>query len=128
MSASTPSDRLYSLLDAHLCTENADPRAVASWVCVGAEAIRNEGVREVYRQAMERVRDELETRLQDWLIEEGRVTDNASQGAAALLSLIEGAYQLGVTAPDLLPPGFAAPMARMMARSWVADEEQLEPS
>ena len=120
--SSTHRDVVYGWIDAHLSTESVDPAAVASWVGIGAEAVRDEHVRAVYQQALGRVRKELEAGLRGWLQEEGRVTDNAALGAAALLSTIEGAYQIGVAAPDLLPPGYAAPMARQLARTWVAQE------
>ena len=107
--------RLHAFVDAHLARDkSADPRAVAAWVVIGAEAIRQPEVRELYRRATE-VRFAL---LHQLILERLRATGGpvreARQMSAAVLAAIEGAFQLSAAAPGLMPEGSAAPTVRRM--------------
>jgi len=115
---SSPRNQLLALVDAHLSLgEGSDPRAVAAWVVVGAEAVSQPEVREVYSAALAAVRDEIERHLGAWRAEEGLDPAGASAGSAAILSAIEGAYQISAAAPGLLPDGFAAPTIRALCEA-----------
>jgi TetR/AcrR family transcriptional regulator, transcriptional repressor of bet genes len=123
-----PQRRLHAFIDAHLALgADADPRAVAAWVAVGAEAVRQPEVRALYAAAIARSIDELRALVAVCLRARGRRTHNARRLAAALQSAIEGAYQLAVAAPDALPRGFAAPAVRKMADSLISAEPRAEP-
>ncbi len=114
----SPRAQLLALVDAHLALgDDADPRAVAAWVVIGAEAISQREVRDVYSAALERVRAEIERLLGAWRFELGLDPRPAKAGAAAILCAIEGAYQLSAGAPTLLPEGSAAPTVRSLCEA-----------
>lgn len=113
---SDPRRRLWACIDAHLSLEeDAEPATVAAWVMVGAEAVRQAEVRALYERSCARRRELLRELLAACLKEQGKSTRAAARLSAALLSFIEGAYQLAVSAPELLPAGSAA----KSAREWV---------
>ncbi len=113
-------EKLFALLDAHLALgEGSDPQVVAAWVAVGAEAVGQPEVREVYAQQVARTVEALRTHLAGWLVSEGKDPARSEPGAAALMAAIEGAYQLSAAAPGVLPSGYAAPSVRLLATSLV---------
>jgi TetR/AcrR family transcriptional regulator, transcriptional repressor of bet genes len=108
--------RLYAVVDAHVALgPESDPRAVAAWVVIGAEAVRLAEVRTLYGRAVRAWLERLEALVRATLRDESRPTRDAKRIAAALLSAIEGAYLLSAASPRTLPRGFAAPMLRRMA-------------
>lgn len=111
---------LSSFLDSRVALgRDADPDAVACWVVIGAEAVRDAEVRAAYARVIQRERATLEALVRGALAEEGRELGAAPTIAAALLSAIEGAYRLSSVA-QATPSGFAAPMLRQIAESLVA--------
>jgi len=111
-----PWDRLRAFLDAHLALgQDADPRAVACWVAIGAEAVRLPEVRQVYEAAIAQQLETLQSLVREILVAEGRPTREARSLAAGLLAAIQGSYQLAVAA-GATPRGFAAPTLLRMAR------------
>lgn len=107
-------ERLHAFTDAHVALgPDADPDAVACWVTLAAEAVRDPEVRKLYRASTKRSLQELETLAAAIL--EGRDPKRAASVAAGLLSTIEGAYHLSISA-RAVPRGFAAPLLREMAR------------
>lgn len=107
--------RLHALVEAHVgLGDDADPNAVAAWVVVAAEAIRQKEVRALYTKALASTLARLESLVRDALAEEGRSTRSAKHLAAALLAAVEGAFLVHVSAPGVLPPGYAAPALRAL--------------
>ncbi|MBF5045854.1 TetR/AcrR family transcriptional regulator [Aggregicoccus sp. 17bor-14] len=120
-----PRARLHAFLDAYVAMgEDADPRAVAAWVVVGAEAVREPQVRALYTQAVGETLRQLRELLGECLRDEGRGTRQVGRMAAGLLSAIEGAYRVSAAAPGVLPEGFAAPTLRRMADGMLDAEER----
>lgn len=116
--------RVFAAIDAFVAKgESADPSAVAAWVLVGSESVRQTEVRALYSKALAGALERLKLEIGGYLREEGKTTRNASKIAAAVLATVEGSYQLAVGAPKLLPEGFAAPMLRRMVEGLVAAEE-----
>ena len=114
--AATPRERLGAVLDALLLVDrDAEPEAVAVWALVGAEAVRSEEVRELYRGWLVRAQDVLRTEFARACRAEGRESSGATRAAAALVALVEGYYAVAAGAPGLVPPGSAAPAARRIA-------------
>jgi TetR/AcrR family transcriptional regulator, transcriptional repressor of bet genes len=119
-----PRQQLHAFLDAYVgLGEDADPRAVAAWVVVGAEAVREPQVRALYTQAVGVTLARLRELLSACLRDEGRATRHVGRMAAGLLSAIEGAYRVSAAAPGVLPEGFAAPTLRRMADGMLDAEE-----
>ncbi len=122
---SAPLKRLLAFVDAYVAQgPDADPRAVAAWVVIGAEAGRDAQVRGIYTEATERTLTRLHALVTAALKEAGAPARNARRIAAAILSTVEGAYRISVAAPGVLPDGFAAPALRTMVQALVAAEVQ----
>ena len=108
---------LDGLIDAWLSLgPGADPQSVACWVQIGAEALRQPAIRDVYRASISRAIDAFRAVIEEELGERGRSSSNAPSIAAALVARIEGYFHLASAAPDLVPPGSAAENLRAMAR------------
>jgi len=115
--AETALARLQAYLYARLgLGAGAAPDVVAAWVVIGAEAVRQEEVREVYQQAVAGELALLTGLLTACLNEQGRDCASAPQLAAGLLAMIAGAYQLASAAGQVMPVGYAADAAMAYAR------------
>ncbi len=107
-----PAGRLSAFIDSRLATgPGADPRAVACWVAIGAEALRQREVRDVYRALMLKQSQQLSAILAEF----PKPPDRVEETSAALLAAVEGCYQLAAAVPEIAPPGFAARSLRRMA-------------
>lgn len=119
-SAASPRARLYAFIDAHLALgPDASLEAVACWVGIGAEALRQPAVQAAYQKAVRTHLDKLETLVHAVLHDEARATSAAREIAAGLLAAIYGAYQLASAAVSA-PKGFAATAVRRMADGSIA--------
>jgi TetR/AcrR family transcriptional regulator, transcriptional repressor of bet genes len=112
--AATPRAKLDALLDVHLARGQGDPEALACWVAIGAEAIRQPAVREAYGAVLGRRVERFAALLREALVRAGSSTRGAKAGAAALSATIEGYFQLAAASPDLVPRGSAARSAKRM--------------
>jgi TetR/AcrR family transcriptional repressor of bet genes len=111
-----PDARLKACIDARLAQgDGADTHAVAAWVIVGAEAIRQPLVRTIYQAALAAELARLETLLAACLAERRKPATRAGELAAALVAFMEGAFQLASAASDVMPQGYAADMALQLA-------------
>ena len=120
---SAPRPRLFAWIDAHVgLGPDADPAAMACWVAIGAEALRQSEVRKVYERAVAADMSLLRGLLRDVLRDERRSEERGVAMAAGLRAAVEGAYQLGCAAPGTIPRGSAAPMIRRMAEGLIAAE------
>lgn len=109
----SPESMLEAFIDSRLATgEGSDAEAVACWVTIGTEALRQPEVGEVYRRLMRAQ----QAQLQEILARMPGSAASTWEAAAAILAAIEGCYQLAAAAPELCPPGFAARSVRSMAR------------
>lgn len=112
----SPKARLDAFIDAHLAVDaDADPKAVASWVALGTEAIRQKDVRKAYGVVVERDLESLEKLVRAALIEAHGSATGAKAAAAALFAAIQGYFVLSAAAPALTPAGSAAPTVKRMA-------------
>lgn len=121
--ATSPEAKLRAYIGARLGKgEGADPAAVAAWVVIGAEAVRQPEVRAVYQEAVKAERELLRGLLADCLRAQGKPVTNATRLAAGLLAFMEGAFQLATAAPDVIPSGFAAKTAIEFALRYIDAE------
>jgi TetR/AcrR family transcriptional regulator, transcriptional repressor of bet genes len=121
--ATTARERLVAYLDARLARgRDADPDAVAAWVVIGAEAVRDAEVRELYQQALAGERTVLCELLNAFARERRREIAHVNELAAGLLAFIEGAYTLAANARTLVPTGFAARFAWTLVERYIAAE------
>lgn len=120
--ARTPRAALLAYVDAHVALgEDADRSAVAAWVTLGIEAVRQPEVRVAYARAVDAELTRLEA-----LVRADRGMASAPPGtaepgaesgpderrvrvqAAGIYAAIQGAYHLATTVPERVPSGFAA--------------------
>ncbi|BDG01945.1 TetR/AcrR family transcriptional regulator [Anaeromyxobacter oryzae] len=112
-----PLERLEVYLDAFLSREaDPDPEAVACWVAIGAEAIRDAKVKKAYGVALRTSAAAVEALVMEALAASGGKPAEAKVIAAALHAAIQGYLLVSVTAPELVPRGSAAGATRRLAR------------
>ena len=104
--------RLHAFLNAMLQVgDGANPEAVAAWVALTAEAVREPKVARAVRAVLASWQDELQ-HLCEPLAPSRRA---AAKTAAALVAFVQGCFVQAAVAPDSIPSGSAAPAARAMA-------------
>lgn len=106
--ARTPEARLRAYIDARLAKAKEDESsAVAAWVIIGAEAVRQAEVKAAYQEAMAAQQSLLEGLLRDYA-GESLVPDELRHLTAVLLATMEGVFQLSVSAAGVMPQDYAA--------------------
>jgi len=116
-------ERLRAYIDARLAYgSDANPDAVAAWVMIGAEAVRDPDVREVYQRAVREEFALVRKLLRACLVEAGKRVRKLDAFAAALLAFVEGVFVLASNARTIIPSGFAADMAAEWVARYVAGE------
>ena len=117
--AKTPTQRVRAMVLAYLkAGDEVDASAVASWVTIVAEAIRQPEVRDAFSEAIGRLTAPMRSAIQDGLDANEFSTGalDAEACAAAVMACVQGYYNLGVAARDTVPRGSAAPASlRMVA-------------
>lgn len=113
--------RLRAYIDARVGQgSGASPELASAWVMIGAEAVRQAEVREVYQAALAAELQLLKALLDDCLRHEGRSTRGAATLAAGLMATMEGAFMLASAAGELMPSAYAARMTWQFAQLSVA--------
>ncbi|QSQ24272.1 TetR family transcriptional regulator [Pyxidicoccus parkwayensis] len=103
--------KVDAFIDAFLATGgDAAPSAVASWVTISAEAIRQPEVRAAYDRVVKADLEQLEL-----LVAAVVGKRRARTIAAGLFAAVQGYFVLSASAPDLVPPGSAAGTVKRMA-------------
>ncbi|MBK8170198.1 MAG: TetR family transcriptional regulator C-terminal domain-containing protein [Sandaracinaceae bacterium] len=125
-SAHTPIARLHALIDAHLSLDDeADPRAVAAWNVIGAEAVRQGEVRRLYSKALAISYARTRSAVVECLEADAAPTRHASQIASSIVCAIEGCFRVAVANADIIPRGSAAAMVKRMADSLLSPEREV---
>jgi TetR/AcrR family transcriptional repressor of bet genes len=123
--AADPEHRLHAAIEAFVGTEaGVEPEAVACWVVIGAEAVRQPEVRELYESVMRQVISGFEAIFRDAMQKHGGSAAEAPAAALATVAAIEGFFRLGVGAPACVPPGTAARAVRAIADAFLAAGER----
>jgi TetR/AcrR family transcriptional repressor of bet genes len=121
--AANARERLRAYIDARLAYgSDANPDAVAAWVMIGAEAVREPDVREIYQRAVRQEIALIRRLLRAYLLECGKRVHKLDAFAAGLLAFVEGVFVLASNARALVPTGFAADMAAAWVERYVAAE------
>lgn len=118
-----PRRALTTLIDVHLgLGAHANPTALACWVLIIGEALRDKKV----RAEVELVLARLVTRITE-ILHEGvtaKVFDcDVDAAAAAILATIQGYFALAATSRALIPPGTAAASTKKMVEGLVSAHE-----
>jgi TetR/AcrR family transcriptional repressor of bet genes len=115
--------RLAAYINARLgLGEGADLKAVAAWVVIGAEAVRQPDVRAVYQDAVSEELALLQELLAACLEDQRKSVACVPALAAAVLAMMEGAFQLASAAPGVMPAGYAASTALALVERYIAAE------
>ena len=123
LSSDAPAARLDAWIDAQLdLGQDGQPEVLRAWVFVGAEAIRQPEVRAVYERAIKARFEQARELLRPMLDSTRGAEETLNELTALLMSMIEGAYQLGSTTTGLLPKGFAAGQVKRAMHALVAAE------
>ncbi len=118
--------KLTHFIDAHLALgPKSNREAVTCWINIGAEATHQKEVQNAYRQATEYQLSVLESIFDEALRLKKRSTKNKREIALGILAAIEGCYRLLISAPDMIPQGFAAPTVRTMALGLILAEPEI---
>jgi len=122
-SATTPRERLRAYLDARLAYgPDAKPDAVAAWVMIGEQAVRDPDVREVYQRAVGNELALIRSLLKASLVAQGKQPRKVEPLAVGLLAFVEGVFVLASNARPLVPKGFSADMAATWVSRYIDGE------
>lgn len=115
-------EKLKALLDAFLAVgETADPDAVAAWVTIGAESIRQPKIQAEFEKALHafgaQIAAIIEAGVEDGEFDPGEVSTPAC--VAAILAVIQGYFTLAATAREVIPAGSAALASWQMVQGLV---------
>ena len=111
---------LFAAIDAMLGTEEgAEASAVACWVVIGAEAVRQPEVRALYEALMREAREEFTKAFRAAMRSAGRSDATADVAAMSVLAAIEGFFRLSAGAPSCVLPGSAAGAVRRIAKGFL---------
>ncbi len=119
--------QLKAFIEAHVgLGKGSDARAVACWIAIGAEAVRQPEVRAAYQQVTKNQLNMLEEICARALSDAGRPVKQKREIALGIVCAIEGAYRLLVSAPELIVPGFATPTITKMAFGLISAQPKRE--
>ncbi len=122
----SPEHRLQAAIDALVGIRGGvESRAVACWVVIGAEAVREPAVRDLYQAVMQQLIAEFEGILREAMQKQGGSGAVAPSAAVALVASIEGFFRLAAGAPSCVPPGTAAASIRAIAEGFVAADKRV---
>ena len=107
--ARDPWEKLKAFVNARLATgETQMPQIVAAWIVVASESIKHDEVRTIYQNLIKTQLDILSTLIVDVWTSKIEIDFEVAHLSAIIVSAIEGAFQLSVTAPDAMPKDYAA--------------------
>lgn len=112
-----PRAQLNALVDLHLgLGADADADALACWILLSGEALRDAKVRVRFEQALAAVAQRLEDVIRRGTTCAVFTCADPAAAASALLATIQGYFVLAATARSLIPKGSAAPTTKQMVR------------
>ena len=107
--ARDPWEKLKAFVNARLATgETQMPQIVAAWIVVASESIKHDEVRTIYQNLIKSQLDILSALIVDVWTSKIEIDFEVAHLSAIIVSAIEGAFQLSVTAPDAMPKDYAA--------------------
>ncbi|HXU01902.1 MAG TPA: TetR/AcrR family transcriptional regulator [Polyangia bacterium] len=107
---------LAAFIDFHLgLGADADPDALACWILISGEALREPKVRVRFERALQGMVARLAQVMRQGVDRRVFTCDAIDEAAAALMALIQGYFVLAATARTTIPRGSAAASAKRMA-------------
>jgi len=118
MEGATGLEALDHFINAHLALgRSADPGALACWIALSGEAIRQPEVGDAFGQALTAFRGQLVAILKEGEASGAFKCPDPEIAASAVFAAIQGYYAIAANARVLIPKGSAAPAVRSMARA-----------
>lgn len=115
--------RVGAFVDCHLARgAEEDPDALACWIALTAEALREPEVRVGHDRAVRAMVASLEGAVRDALRARMRDAGEAAAIATAVFASIQGYYALHGASPGLIPRGSAAPAVHRLTRALLAGD------
>jgi TetR/AcrR family transcriptional repressor of bet genes len=115
-----PEHELRAFIDAHLrLGKDADPIALACWIDVSGEALREPRVKRAFARVLSRSKERLGDILRRGVASGHFRCADPGAAAAAILATIQGYFVLGATARELVPRGSAARATAAMCEGLV---------
>jgi TetR/AcrR family transcriptional repressor of bet genes len=115
-----PGNELRAFVDAHLrLGGDADPEALACWIDISGEALREPRVKKAFAKVMIGAASRLTEILKRGVAIGTFSCDEPEAASAAILATIQGYYAIGATARDVIPRGSAAGALHAMCEGLV---------
>jgi TetR/AcrR family transcriptional repressor of bet genes len=111
-----PAAELAGFIDVHLgLGANADPEALACWILLSGEALRDAKVRAEFERALEGIAARIARIIRCGVERRVFACDSVEAAAGALVATIQGYFVLAATARAVIPRGSAAASTKQMA-------------
>lgn len=111
-----PRAEMAAFIDVHLgIGGDADPEALACWILLSGEALREAKVRVEFERALESLTARLARIIRRGVERRVFKCESIDAAASAIVALIQGYFVLAATARKLIPKGSAAPAAKRLA-------------
>lgn len=111
-------EAIDAFIDAHLALgKAADPQALACWIALTGEALRQPEVGEAFGRVLAGFHRQLASILMEGAQRGDFICADPGNAACAIFAAIQGYYALAATARHLIPKGSAAASVRGMARA-----------
>lgn len=108
--------QLSAFIDFHLgLGADADPEALACWILLSGEALRETKVRHRFEKALAAIAVRCRTVIEQGVRDGELVCAEPAAAASALVATVQGYFVLAATARTLIPKGSAAAMTKRMA-------------
>jgi TetR/AcrR family transcriptional repressor of bet genes len=114
--AGDAADRVAAFIDFHLgLGADANPEALACWILISGEALRDPQVRTEFDEAIEGTVQRLTDAIRDGVGQGIFSCESSAASASALVAAIQGYFVLAATARAVIPKGSAAACTKQMA-------------
>ncbi len=110
-----PAEQVDAFIDFHLgLGADADPEALACWILLSGEALKEPRIRSGFEAAITAIVDRLAAIVERGVAEAVFRSEDPRAAASALVATIHGYFVLAATARPVIPAGSAATSAKAM--------------
>lgn len=111
-----PVAEIAAVIDYHLgLGADSDPEALACWILLSGEALRERKVQAAFAKALEATASRVADVIRRGKAKKLFACDSAEAAASALVATIQGYFVIAATAREVIPRGSAASCTRRMA-------------
>lgn len=110
-----PAAQVAAFVDVHLgLGAHADPAALACWVLISGEALRERQIQHAYERALAAISARLVVIIERGVADRSFARVEPAASAAALVAVVQGYFVVAATARAVVPSGTAATCALRM--------------